>query len=112
MIQGRRQGEGRGLSAFAFVCVSLYCEVIWCEKCSFDMICALIRWVFENFLDFHAAELYSAKRADVARIFVILMNLHMDMNWTCIKVALIWVNVILILVQFLVFANPLILILI
>jgi len=48
------------------------------------MICALIRCVFENFLDFHADELYSAKRADVARIFAILMlmriNPHLDMN--------------------------------
>jgi len=94
-------------------------KLLCCEKCGFDMICALIRCVFEKCLDFHADELYSAWRADVvARIFAIFMlmrmNPHLGMNWTWMKVVLIWVNVnqIRILVQFLFFANPLILILI
>ena len=65
----------------------------------------------------HASELHSAKRANLgARIFSLLMLMRMNpclgMNWTWIKLDLIWVNVIRILVQFLSFANPLILILI
>ena len=60
----------------------------------------------------YAVELYSEKHSNLgARIFAILvlmrMNPHLGMNWSWIKVALIWVNVIRILVQFLVFANPL-----
>jgi len=67
----------------------------------------------------HAGEFHSAKRANLdVRTFAIFMlmtmrmNPHLGMNWTWIEVAFIWVNVIRIrtLVQFLVFAYPLILI--
>jgi len=59
---------------------------------------ALSEWVFS-----HAGELYSVKRANLCvRTFAILMIMTMRMNpylgmtWTCIKVALISANVILI----------------
>jgi len=67
----------------------------------------------------HAGELYSEKHANFdVRILAILMlmrtNPHLGMNRTWIKVALICVNAIRIriLVQFLVFEIPLILILV
>jgi len=61
-----------------------------------------------------AGELYSEKRANLGvRINEFMrMNPHLGMNRTWIKVALIRVNLIRILVQFLIFEIPLILILI